>query len=88
MGFIKETKSNQLTKEAQRAIEEGRTIFAPRLNTPMSSSGFTGSISGWAEMIEAIESCGWSLEHWAIAHDDRHRPGAYPVFRRRPTPGL
>jgi len=71
-----------LTTEADRAVAEGRTIFAPRINTPSSSSGLSGSISGWAEMIEAIEARGWVLVHWAVAHDTKDRPGAYPLFRR------
>ncbi len=83
MGWIKDAKANSLLVEAQRAISEGRTVFAPRLNTPTTSAGFSGSVPGWAEMIESVESCGWVLTHWAIAHDERHRPGAYPIFRRR-----
>jgi hypothetical protein len=83
MGLFKDVKTGTLATEAKRAVEEGRTVFAPRLNSPMTSSGFSGSISGWAEMIEAIEAEGWVLAHWAVSDDEKHRPGAYPLFRRR-----
>jgi hypothetical protein len=82
MGFIKQAKVDEMTKEATRAVEEGRTVFAPKLNTPITQHGFTGSIAGWAEMIEAIESAGWALTDWAVALDSKGRPEAYPLFRR------
>jgi hypothetical protein len=34
-------------------------------------------------MIEAIEGAGWTLVDWAVAHDSKGRPEAYPLFRRR-----
>jgi hypothetical protein len=83
VGFIKDGKINALVSEAQRAIVEGRTVFTPRLNTPTMSSGVSGSVSGWAEMIEAVEACGWVLSDWTVTNDEKHRPGAYPLFRRR-----
>jgi hypothetical protein len=81
MGWVKEAKSNALATEAQRAIEEGRTIFTPRLNAGNTAHGFSGSIAGWAEMIEAVEECGWRLEHWAASEHDG-RPVGLPLFRR------
>jgi hypothetical protein len=83
MGFIKQAKSDAVAKEAQRAIEEGRTVFAPRLNTPMTHPGLSGSIPGWAEMIEAIEAAGWTMVDWSVSTDQKGRPEAYPLFRRR-----
>lgn len=88
MGIVKKTKANVVATEAERARKEGRTVFAPMLNTPVSqSASFTmsGSISGWAEMIEAIESHGWVLTQWSVAMDQKGRPQAYPLFR--PGPG-
>jgi hypothetical protein len=82
MGFIKQAKTDVVGKEAARAIQEGRTVFTPKLNTPAMRLGFSGSIGGWAEMIEAVEACGWVLAHWAVAHDSQGRPEAYPLFRR------
>lgn len=82
MGFIKDMKANVVSTEAARAITEGRTVYAPMLNTPATQSGTSGSVSGWAEMIESIEACGWRLDQWAIAQDSKGRPQAYPLFRR------
>jgi hypothetical protein len=81
MGFIKDAKVNMLLTEARRAVEEGRTVFAPKLNTPMTQSGLSGSIAGWAEMIEGIESAGWRMTDWSVAVDSKGRPEAYPLFR-------
>ncbi|WP_329520419.1 hypothetical protein [Spirillospora sp. NBC_01491] len=56
-------------------------VFAPRLNTPMSQHGMSGSIAGWAEMIEGIESAGWTMSDWSVSTDQKGRPKAYPLFR-------
>ena len=42
----------------------------------------SGSISGWAEMIESVEACGWRLQQWSVATDEKGRPEAYPLFVR------
>jgi hypothetical protein len=83
MGFIKQAKQDAIAKEAERAVEEGRRVFTPKLNTPMTQHGLSGSIAGWAEMIEAIEDAGWTMVDWAVAHDAKGRLEAYPLFRRR-----
>lgn len=80
MGFIKDAKRDAIGKEAQRAREEGRRFFTPKLNTPATQHGFSGSIAGWAEQIEAIEDAGWELTSWAVATDAKGRPEAYPLF--------
>lgn len=82
MGWIKDAKVSTLISEAQRAIEEGRHVFAPMLNTPMTQTSMSGSVAGWAEMIEGVEGCGWALVHWAIGEDKSGKPQAYPLFRR------
>lgn len=82
MGWIKNTKAADIAKEATRALEEGRTVFTPMLNSPSTNSGMTGSVGGWAEMLEAIEAAGWRLEHWSIGQDKHDKPQAYPLFRR------
>lgn len=82
MGFVKQAKQNMVTTEAQRALEEGRRYYTPKLNTGSLQSGTSGSISGGAEMIEAVEACGWHLTDWSVACDERGRPEAYPLFRR------
>jgi hypothetical protein len=82
MGWIKDAKQDTLATQARRAIEEGRTVFVPMLNTPMFASAMSGPVPGWAEMVEAVETQGWHLEHWAIGQDKQGRPQAYPLFRR------
>ena len=82
MGIIKETKVSVAHSEAARAVQEGRTAFVYRLNIPASSSGFSGSISGAAEVIESIEGNGWLLSN--MAYDGRHsRNGALMLLFRR-----
>ncbi len=83
MGWIKNAKANLLSEEAARAAAEGRTVFAPMLNTPVTHHTMSGSVAGWAEMIESIEAEGWVLDQWSVAADDKGRPQAYPLFRRR-----
>lgn len=82
MGFLKDAKANMVATEAERAAAEGRTVFAPKLNTPATQHGMSGAIAGWAEMIEGIEAHGWRLDHWSVAMDEKGRPEAYPLFRR------
>lgn len=88
MGFIKDAKANQLISEAVRARTEGRTVFTPRLNAPAASAGhnFSGSIAGWAEMIEGIEGAGWAMYHWSVSVDEKGRAEAFPLFRPRREP--
>ena len=81
MGFIKDAKRDAVVTEAKRAIEEGRTVYVPRLNTPKTHHGMSGSIPGWAEMIEGIEEAGWELARWSVSTDEKGRPEAYPLFR-------
>ncbi|MGH2369205.1 MAG: hypothetical protein ACRDI2_13495 [Chloroflexota bacterium] len=81
MGFIKQQKQQTIGMDAERALAEGRTVFAPRLNAPTFTHQLSGSVSGWAEQIEAIEIQGWALWHWAVGLDQRGKPEAYPLFR-------
>lgn len=83
MGFIKDAKMNMLSTEAARAVTEGRTVFTPKLNTPATQGNASGSIAGWAEMIEAVEAAGWAMTAWSVCTDAKGRPEAYPCFRRR-----
>ena len=83
MGWIKDAKADMLRQEAERAVQQGRTIFAAMLNTPMTQHYLSGSVAGWAEMIESVERAGWRLTDWSVAMDNQGRPQAYPLFRRR-----
>lgn len=82
MGFIKEAKVTQLGTEAAKAAADGRMVFTPMLNSPALHGGLSGNIADWSLMIEAIESAGWVMQHWAIGQDSKGRPQAYPLFRR------
>jgi hypothetical protein len=82
MAWMKDSKAAAISKEAERAIAEGRTAFTPMLNTPSTRGEQSGSIGGWAEMIEAVEAAGWTLTAWSVAQDNKGRPQAYPLFRR------
>lgn len=85
MGLIKSIRQDTLAAEARRAREQGHVVFAAMLNVPISQSSAnqpSGSVSGWAEIIEGIEAEGWMLTSWAVCQDKAGRPQAYPVFRR------
>ena len=82
MATVKDTKAAVLRIEAQRALQQGRWIFTPTLTTTTSRE-MPGSISSWAEMIEAVEDAGWQLYHWSASLDIHGNPQAYPLFRRR-----
>lgn len=60
---------------AARASELGQAVYAPKLSAP---SNLAGIIDTHGVAIEAIESIGWSLEHWTV---DAAGNG-WPVFRR------
>ena len=49
----------------------------------MTHHTLSGAVAGWAEKIEAVEAEGGVLTHWSVAADDKGRPQAYPLFRRR-----
>lgn len=84
MGFIKDNKTSVVHTQATRARAEGRTVFVARLNTPALDSGFTGSLAGVAEMIEAVEAAGWRMENMSYSQD-KHGKAAegYFMFRLR-----
>ena len=82
MGIFKDAKANVARTEAARAVSEGRAIFVYRCNVPAFSSGFSGSVSGAAEVIETIEGQGWSLSD--MAYDGaQSRNGALVLLFRR-----
>lgn len=83
MGWVKDAKATAIGKEAARAVSEGRRVFVCRINQPIANSGFSGSLSGMAEQIEAIEAEGWSLDQSSFSHDHKGHPSGFFVFRRR-----
>ncbi|MBD0743915.1 hypothetical protein BG418_20290 [Streptomyces sp. CBMA152] len=82
MGWIKDAKAEAISKEAQRAIDEGRTVFVCRVNQGALQSNFSGSLSGVAEQIEAIEAVGWQLDQASFSHDHKDHASAFLIFRR------
>lgn len=83
MGLINNLKADTLGKDAARAREQGRTVFVARINMPVTGSGFSQSLSGAAEMIEAIEAQGWAYHDMSWTQDSKDRPEGYFLFRRR-----
>jgi hypothetical protein len=82
MGWIKDAKAEALSKEAVRAIEEGRTVFVARINVGATHHGMSGSVPGFAEQIEAVEAVGWRMDQMSWAQDGKGRPEGYFLFRR------
>lgn len=83
MGFIKNAKVQQLAHDAGKARAEGRMVMAVKLNYPASKPDFSGEVVDWSMMIEAVESQGWGLHHFAGGSDSKGRPEALCVFRPR-----
>lgn len=83
MGWIRDGKSDKLAGEAAAAHQAGQVVFAALLNSPKMTFGLSGHIPDWSSMIEAVESNGWALAHWAATIDQKGAPQAYAVFRRR-----
>jgi hypothetical protein len=86
MAFTK-TKANFAAVDATRAIQEGRTVFVYRYNVPFSSSSFSGSVSGVAEVIETIEAKGWALTQMAYYERQSSNGTALMLFRRSNSAG-
>ena len=82
MGFIKDAKAKSLGEQAARAIQEGRVVFAARVNEGGWNSGYGGSLSGVAEQIESVEAQGWRLEHSSALPGKGDNVSMFLVFRR------
>ena len=82
MGFIKDAKANLMGQEARKAIDAGDQVFTPFFNAPASVGGVSTNVRDWALMVQAIEECGWRLDQWTVAADNKGKAQAYPVFRR------
>jgi hypothetical protein len=81
MGFIKDAKTGSAGTEAGRARQEGRSVFLYRYNVPATSSGFSGSVSGAAEVIETIEHAGWRLAEMAYDGQQSKNGAVLLLFR-------
>lgn len=77
-----DNQSNTAAKDAARAAAEGRKIFVFKFDMPNLNSAVTGSVSGAAQVVEAIEDQGWVMSEMAVHPSVRH--GAMVMlFRRR-----
>ena len=82
MGWISDSKAGKMRNAARAAFVEQRNYFTPKLDLPSFSHALgTSDVSDWASMIEAIESEGWELQHWAVGGTQNVH--AFPVFIRR-----
>jgi len=82
MGFISNVKTDIVVQSVSKAWDAGKPVCAVRLNVPGSDPGASGEIGVWSDMLAAIESVGWRLEHWSVSSDSKGRPEAYALFRR------
>ncbi|WP_328465511.1 hypothetical protein OHA21_43780 [Actinoplanes sp. NBC_00393] len=82
-GIAQQTKTMTLGEQAAKAYAAGDWFFTPVLNMPATKSGgFSGNISDWAYMLQAISQAGWQLHTWAMSTDAQGRPEACPLFVR------
>jgi hypothetical protein len=82
MGLIKDTKTSTAAQHAARAAQEGRSIMLYRFNVPATSSGFSGPVSGAAEVVESIEQHGWQLSDMAYDGAQSKNGAVVLLFRR------
>lgn len=83
MGFLKDVKTDKIAGEAQRAIQEGRSVFLCRINVGMTDAGGSGTVGGGAaEIIESVEGIGWRLDQMSYTQDKKGSPEGYYLFRR------
>lgn len=92
MGLVATRNRDVLAEEARQAAADGMPVFITVLHSQTVSGGFggaSGSAVGatqvraeWARRVAAIEAEGWRLDQWAIDHDQKGNPTAFPVFRR------
>lgn len=83
MGLVKSSKVGTIRDDAMRGHREGRTVFVARYWDEIFSYQGTGSISGAAEAIEAVESAGWALTHMAYSWVERKNRGVTILMFRR-----
>ena len=82
MAWVKDTKAAVASQHAGRAAEEGRVILLYRYDVPATSSGFSGPVSGAAEVIEAIEGHGWQVAQMAYDGQQSKNGCVILLFRR------
>jgi hypothetical protein len=83
MGFINSLKADTFGKDAARAREQGRTVFVGRFIVRGDIAAMSQSVSGAAEMIEATEAEGWTLQEMSWMQNAKEQTEGYFLFRRR-----
>lgn len=81
MGLVKNVKVSSATEDAKRAADEGHSVFVYKFVMPNLNSAMSSTVSGAAEVIEAIEEAGWRLQQFAL--NDHVRHGQIVMFFRR-----
>jgi hypothetical protein len=80
MGLVRNVKVSGASEDAKRAAGEGHSVFVYKFGMPNLNSAVSSTVSGAAEVIEAIEDAGWKLQQFAL-NDARH--GQMVMFFRR-----
>jgi hypothetical protein len=83
-GLITRGKEVHARDEARRAFAEGHTLFAYQLAGRLFD--WFGSVTGYAEQLEAIEAEGWRLEQISYAGGTKGDAVQIALFRRVETP--
>lgn len=81
MALFKDRRADYIADEATKARADGRATFAARLTLPTTQHDRSAHLTDWSDMVDAIETAGWHLEHWDVAGKGNDAE-AYPVFRR------
>ncbi len=79
MGFLSGLAGPVIADHAQRAWDEGLSVFVPVLTTAASPGA--APAKGWAESLQAIEAVGWKLDTWAVTAE-KQMLTAIPLYRR------
>lgn len=85
MGVIATRNRDVLVDEARKAADEGLPVFVTVLHSMSAAGATSGHLqvrAEWSRRVAAIEAEGWRLDQWAVDHDGKGNPVAYPVFRR------
>jgi hypothetical protein len=80
MGLVRNVKVLGASEDAKGAAGEGHSVFVYKFGMPNLNSAVSSTVSGAAEVIEAIEDAGWQLQQFAL-NDARH--GQMVMFFRR-----
>lgn len=79
---MKQAKADSMGAHAARARQEGRRVLVVRIQTRFWSAGnFSGPMDDTAEMIEAIERQGWTMDRMSYVIKKDDKPEGIYLFR-------